>query len=228
MPKPGRRAGNQDTRAEIVDAARACFAEVGYDRATIRGIARRAKVDPALVHHYFEGKPSLFVEVLHLTRDPRAVMEELEHSGPRPDAGARLVTAFLQLFEPPTGGTTSPFVSLMQAMTASPAAADGLREFLMDRVWSRVGLDRDPDERELRRALVASQLFGVAWDRYLLRLEPFVSASLRQIATWVGPTLDHYMHGPLNGCRAPTSNFAAFSTTEVEKAAKLDSTGTGD
>jgi AcrR family transcriptional regulator len=200
MPRPGRRAGNRDTRAEILGAAQASFAEVGYDRSTIRGIARRAGVDPALVHHYFGGKPSLFVEVLHLSRDPRAVMEELEHSGPRPDAGSRLLVAFLDLFEPAEGHSPSPFVILMQAMTASPAAADGLREFLMDRVWSRVGLDRDPDERALRQGLVASQLFGVAWDRYLLRLEPFVSASPQQIATWVGPTLDRYMHGPLHGC----------------------------
>src|SRR5262249_50051334 len=97
--------------------------------------------------------------------------------------------------------------------------------FLMDRVWSRVGLDRDPDERALRRALVASQLFGAAWDRHLLRLEPFVSASLEQIATWVGPTLDHYMHGPLSDCPPRSPNLAAFSTTDVEKAAKLDPTG---
>ena len=44
------------TRDEILDAARDCFAERGFDRATIRDIAARAGVDPALVLHYFGSK----------------------------------------------------------------------------------------------------------------------------------------------------------------------------
>ncbi|HET8768799.1 MAG TPA: helix-turn-helix domain-containing protein, partial [Pedococcus sp.] len=53
MSPRGRRPGGADTRAGIVAAARAEFAENGYDATSLRAVARRAEVDPALVHHYF-------------------------------------------------------------------------------------------------------------------------------------------------------------------------------
>ena len=45
----GRRPGAPDTRAGILAAARAQFAAQGFTRTTIRGVAREAGVDPALV-----------------------------------------------------------------------------------------------------------------------------------------------------------------------------------
>lgn len=56
MSEPPRRRGpraGEDTRAAILAAARAEFARVGYDATSLRGVARLAGVDPALVHHYF-------------------------------------------------------------------------------------------------------------------------------------------------------------------------------
>ena len=64
MPRRGRRPGVSVSRATILAAARRYFAAVGYDRATIRAIARAAKVDPALVLHYFGTKETLFSEAL--------------------------------------------------------------------------------------------------------------------------------------------------------------------
>jgi DNA-binding transcriptional regulator YbjK len=70
MSPAGRRAGSPDTRAEILAAAREIFAESGYDRATIRQIAARAGVDPALVHHYFGTKDQLFSQSISLPFSP--------------------------------------------------------------------------------------------------------------------------------------------------------------
>ena len=78
MTPVGRRPGRGDTRAEIVDAARAAFTERGYDGASLRSIARDAGVDPSLVHHYFDGKAALFVAALDLPADPRAIKEQVE------------------------------------------------------------------------------------------------------------------------------------------------------
>jgi TetR/AcrR family transcriptional regulator, regulator of cefoperazone and chloramphenicol sensitivity len=46
-------------RARIRDAAVEHFAEYGVDRATIRGIARAARVSPGLVRHHFGSKDDL-------------------------------------------------------------------------------------------------------------------------------------------------------------------------
>ena len=53
------------TRRRILDAARGVFAEVGYERATIRGIAAAAGVDKSSVIQYFGTKQALFREAVH-------------------------------------------------------------------------------------------------------------------------------------------------------------------
>ena len=48
------------TRTAILDAARERFAADGYDRATIRAIARDANIDPSMVMRYYGNKEGLF------------------------------------------------------------------------------------------------------------------------------------------------------------------------
>ena len=259
MVEKGRRPGNPETRREIVEAARQAFVADGYDRTSLRRVAARAGVDPALIYHYFPGgKASLFAESMHLGTDPRRTVEEIGDRSEGVDAGggndvhadadadadvdadadgggagagggdageamghgAAVVLGFLRLWDadPPSSSAlmaaadavpavgTPSFVSLVQAVSASPSAADALREFLIDRVWSHTGDrdpgdrdpgDQDPGDQEIRRALFTSQLNGMAFTRYVLRLEPMASASPEQIAAWIGPTLDRYASGPL-------------------------------
>jgi AcrR family transcriptional regulator len=232
----GRRPGNRDTRADILDAARAEFARAGYASTSLRAIARRAGVDPALVHHYFDDKVTLFLEATQLPEDPARVPEEAASADGPP--GEHIVRGFLAMWDRPsseagaappgrrapvaarpstaTSGPTrrevepadgavaaawnSPFVRVAQAMCASPEAADAMREFIAERVWSRVqGPPGDSAARRQRRhALVASQLIGLAWARYVLRVEPLASASGEEVAQWVGPTIDRYMGGEVN------------------------------
>src|SRR6058998_3565863 len=63
MARTGRRPGDSGSRGRILAAAREAFASAGFDGATIRGIGRAAAVDPALVHHYFGSKETLFLSI---------------------------------------------------------------------------------------------------------------------------------------------------------------------
>ena len=201
MPR-GRRPGKADTRAEILAAADVAFAEDGYAEASLRGIAHRAGVDPALVHHYFDGKAALFVEVMGLPRDFREIRDEVDRApGSR---GSALVDRFLRYWdEEPREGRASSFHSFVQAVCSSDQAADSFKQFLVDRVWSQVARDPDDPEWLVRRSLIGSQLVGLGFQRYVLRLEPLVSAEPAEVARWVGPTIDRYMEGPLD--TAPTT-----------------------
>ncbi|HEX2418275.1 MAG TPA: helix-turn-helix domain-containing protein, partial [Micromonosporaceae bacterium] len=76
VARTGRRPGKPDTRQMILAAARDVFAEWGYDRASIRGIAAQAGVDPALVHHYFGNKDSLFQAAIQSPIDPGELLTE--------------------------------------------------------------------------------------------------------------------------------------------------------
>lgn len=195
MSAAGRRPGNADTRGEIVEAAKRVFAAKGYDGASLRGVAREAGVDPALVHHYFDGKAALFVAAMALPFDPRQVKE---HAASSEYSGARTIEGFLTMWDR-AEGTGSSFSSCMSAMAASPNVADAMREFVNERVWSVLRHKEGESEALKRRrtSMVSSQLMGLAFARYLLRVPPMSTASPKQIARWVGPTLDRYVTGPL-------------------------------
>jgi AcrR family transcriptional regulator len=195
MAGRGRRPGQADTRAEIVGAARSVFGEQGYVRASMRGIARRAGVDPALVHHYFTDKADLFVETMALPIDPKAVKEAVDAQG---FSGERLVERFLAQWERGPGSGSPAFVNMAQAMAASPEVADSMREFVVERIGLHGPPEEDEETRRRRRSLVSSQLLGIAWTRYVMRLEPMASASRAEVARWAGANIDRYTVGDLD------------------------------
>ena len=57
---PGSARKSERTRAAILKAAQELFAELGYARTTVRDIAARAAIDPAMVMRYFGSKDALF------------------------------------------------------------------------------------------------------------------------------------------------------------------------
>ncbi|MGD0602740.1 MAG: TetR family transcriptional regulator [Streptosporangiaceae bacterium] len=191
MRGPGRPPRDSGTRAAIIDAARAVFLEHGYNEATIRSVARRAEVDPALIYHYFTDKPTLYVSTLDLPADPRAIMKEVQLSTASP--GARLVDRFLAQWETGPGVPGQSFVTMAQAISSSPQAARSLREFLMDRVWSPRA--EEGEDARWRMVLISSQLMGLAWSRYIMRVEPLASAPRHEVAERLGPALERLMFG---------------------------------
>ena len=162
----------------------------------MRGIAKRAGVDPALVHHYFTDKSELFVETMALPMDPRKVQAQVAADS-HGFSGERLVERFLTQWEMGPPGQGSSFVTLVQAMAASPRTADTMREFLSDRLTPHGRPGDDDDTQRRRRALISSQLLGLAWVRYVMRVEPVASADRSEVARWVGPTIDHYANDDL-------------------------------
>src|SRR3954468_13618000 len=107
MARAGRRPGQTETREKILDAARHRFAELGYDGATIRGIAADAGVNAALLHHFFGSKQELFAATMNLPGNPAELVPSIL-AGPRSGIGERLVRAFLAVWAAPEGRT--PFV----------------------------------------------------------------------------------------------------------------------
>jgi AcrR family transcriptional regulator len=195
----GRRPGNADTRGEIVEAAKRVFAAKGYDGASLRAVAREAGVDPALVHHYFHGKASLFVAAMALPFDPAQVAGHALEASPDGTLGAGIVTGFLTMWDKAEGSGSS-FASCVAAMATSASVADAMREFVAERVWKGKPAMIDESEAKTirRRTLVSSQLMGLALTRYILRMAPISTASPAEIGRWAGPTLDAYLFGPMD------------------------------
>jgi AcrR family transcriptional regulator len=64
IPKQAR---SRRTRERTLEAAGACFEELGYDETTTAAIARRAGVAVGSVYDYFEDKRAILLELLHST-----------------------------------------------------------------------------------------------------------------------------------------------------------------
>jgi AcrR family transcriptional regulator len=143
----GRRPGNADTRGQILAAAREEFATNGYRGATIRAIAARSQVDPALVHHYFGPKRQLFVETLQLPFDPTQLVSAAA-DGPRRETGERLARALLAVWASDTGRAT--MQSMLRSALTDPESLDVYREFMFDTVLRPIADAVASDEAPLR------------------------------------------------------------------------------
>lgn len=195
MSPRGRRPGGVDTRQAILAAARVDFAEQGYDGTSLRGIARRAEVDPALVHHYFGGKPQLFAAVMDIPADPAALISAVVN-GPRDQVGESLVRTFLAVWDSDAGRQR--FQALVRAAVTHEEATRMLREFLTREVFGRVVRELSSDgERpaglEVRAGLAASQMIGLAMMRYIVEVPAVVDATHDELAALVGPTIQRYL-----------------------------------
>lgn len=186
----GRPAGGTDARTKIVDAARAAFAERGYDGATIRRIAGDAGVDPALVHHYFGNKESLFGEVVQFPVPPAEMVARVLADGPE-HAGERVARTFLGLGDNPA--TRTALIAMLRSALASPASATMLREFLTRVPLSKVTAALDGPDARLRVELAMSHVIGLLISRYVLRLEPLASATQDEVLAYLAPTLQRYL-----------------------------------
>jgi len=192
MARTGRRPGTGGTRERILAAARSDFGKGGYEGTTIRGIAAQAKVDPALVMHYFESKDGVFRAAVQFPVDPAEFIPRLVAPGLE-GLGERLVRFFVETWDSPAG---SPFLGLIRSVVGNEDAADQLREFVTREVLGRLAHALQLDQPKLRAALVASQLVGLAMLRYVVRVEPLASARADDVVAWLGPTLQRYLTDP--------------------------------
>jgi AcrR family transcriptional regulator len=192
--RSGRRPGDSGTRDAILDAAKDSFAASGYDATTIRGVARAAGVDPALVHHFFGTKQELFGAAMELPVDPATLLPALLAGGPD-GLGERLVRTFLAVWDATPG--QAPMLALVRSAAANEQAAGLLREFITHSGLGPLARAAAPDRPELRATLVASQVMGLAMARYVVHVEPLATADADALAPLIGPTLQRYLTGEL-------------------------------
>jgi hypothetical protein len=116
---PGPRSSTQPVRS---------FSAKGCDASSLGVIARLAEVDPALVHHYVQGKSHLFAETMSLPVRPDELIGAVL-DGPRDQVGERLARALFLLWDAPRAGSASSR-SCRCRMPWTPCARSRLRSML--------------------------------------------------------------------------------------------------
>lgn len=193
--RPSRTAGDTgpDARTRILDAARTEFAERGYDKTSMRGVAKAAGVDPALVHHYFGTKDDVFTAAIEMSFEPALVLPAIL-SGPGDDLGERLARYFIGVWENPA--TRKPLLAIIRSALTHETAASLLRGFVLSRLLERVAAELDVPDPTFRAELAAGHMIGIAMLRYVVKAEPLASADPETIIAMVAPTLQRYLSAP--------------------------------
>ncbi|GAA3065114.1 TetR family transcriptional regulator [Streptomyces roseofulvus] len=177
-------------RERILEAARTQFAERGYDKTSVRGIAKAAGVDPALVHHYFGTKDEVFAAAIEVSFEPALVVPAII-GGPREAVGERLARFFIGVWENPV--SRAPLLAIIRSAVTHEAAATVLRSFVLRRLLERIAADLAVPDPEFRAELAASHMIGIVILRYVIRVEPLASADPERIVAEVAPTLQRYL-----------------------------------
>lgn len=195
MPKPiapGPRDERGVLAARILDQARAAFAEFGYAGTTIRAIARAADVDPALVHHYYGTKENLLDAATTL---PQAFLDQIITAWQTPSAelGEQLVRQMLANWQNP--GHSQVLRAVVQIAGNEPAIREKLRTIVERSMMGPSAQALSEDERLLRSSLIASQLMGLAFMRFIWKIEPLASMADDDVVSAVAPTIQRYLGG---------------------------------
>jgi AcrR family transcriptional regulator len=189
MARTGRRPGSGDTRADILASARAQFGAKSFHQATIRGIAAEARVDPALVHHYFGTKEDLFAASIDLPLRPTDIADVLLAGGLE-SVGRNVATLFFSMWE--NTETRDPLMAMLRGAFDNEQGAAVLREFFGSALLGRVAPQIGGPNAELRVSLAVSHLVGVAVLRYVIGFPSLVKVPVEQLIETLSPRIQAY------------------------------------
>jgi AcrR family transcriptional regulator len=173
-----------ETQDRILRAARRLFAKHGYENTTIRAVASAADIHPSMVMRYFDSKEGLFAAAAELDLQ----IPDLG-AAKRDEIGARLVRHFLDQWE--AGASELPVV-LRASATNSLAQARVIKIF-KEQVAPAIARLVPSERQEECAALISSQLLGLAFTRYVLRLPPVVSLPRDVLERRIGAALQGYL-----------------------------------
>jgi AcrR family transcriptional regulator len=178
------------SRETVLSAAKQRFATEGYEKTTLRAIARDAHVDPSMVLYLFGSKEELFRESLRLILDPEVLAAAMTDGDG--DIGSRMVRAYMRIWEAPDMGASMRL--MLQSATSNSDAHEAFRDFMQNYVLTAVsGVLGGGEQARLRAMLAASQLVGVAILRYVMQVPPLATLSGDEIVRLIAPTLTRYL-----------------------------------
>ena len=184
------------SRDVVLAAAKQRFAREGYEKTTLRSIARDAHVDPSMVLYLFGSKAELFRESLRLIVDPDVLVAALTgRDDPDGDVGTRMVRTYLRIWESPETGAS--MVAMLQSATSNSDAHEAFREFMQSYVLTAVsGALGGGEQARLRAMLAATNLVGTAVLRYVMQVPPLSSLPIDDVVTLVAPAVTRYLTAP--------------------------------
>ncbi len=189
LTKSARSRNAEETRADLLAAARLRFARDGFDAISLRDIAADVGVNVALIPRYFGSKEGLFQAVVAFDRSRLA---QAMH-GPPEHLAERLLKNVLV---DPAGSDHDLFVTLLRS-SDYPPAAEYIRT-LLDLLSADLAAQTTAPDAELRADLVAALITGIVVLRRLVGKTPLAEATADALL----PSFQHVLSALLPGVGA--------------------------
>jgi AcrR family transcriptional regulator len=188
--RSGRRPGDSGTREQILEAALHLFADRGYARTTIRAIADKAGVDPALVHHFFTNKEGVFDAAVNSSFSVSAAFDGMPIADDATSEAIWLAHTYFDFWE--NEQTRYAMTAIYRAGLADSVTSDMLRSRIeaSTKAWTSSTGYKDVAESEARAALASGHIIGLAILRYVLKVQPLAEMSYEEFISWVVPALE--------------------------------------
>jgi AcrR family transcriptional regulator len=177
----------RQTEDRILEAARRMFADVGYERTTIRAVAAAAGVDGGLVMHYFRSKEGLFA------RAASFAPEEAPTGGPGEVAEQLLDSLARRLDGEPVAS-----LAVLRSMLTHDDAAEDFRAAAAPRLEQLTAALPGADAR-LRAGIIGAITHGILIERYLLKLGGLETADPQAIVALLRPCFRLLAEGDAEG-----------------------------
>ncbi|XVU22341.1 TetR family transcriptional regulator [Actinoplanes sp. CA-054009] len=183
-PAPRRTRDPVRKQAAILAAARAVFAERGYENATIREIARRAGVTHGLVVLHFSSKEQLFVAAT--TPDPEALFKGVldDDVAKLPE---RIAASFVHRMESSEGA--DPVIALIRSAAGDQEAAKALLNTIRQTAVDGYATILETPDLPARVDTMGAYLIGIAFSRYVLAEGPVATMPLDELITRMTGTI---------------------------------------
>lgn len=196
----------QATRGAILEAARACFTEAGYEHVGIRDVAARAGVNGALVIRYFGSKMQLFAQAFA----GRFLLDQLSNGGPLD--GERIAQAVLKKEVYPGRFDV---VSALVRSAPDPQAAAILKKGLEEEFIKPLAASLRGAQARQRAALITAYLLGLAIARDVMGVTALADSPDKALVALVAPVIQSYMDEA--GLRTPAKARLGARTTANRK-----------
>ena len=193
------------TEAAILAAAREQFAELGFERTTIRSVALSVGVDPALVMQYYGNKEALFGAAAQWHSDHQRILAATPDS-----LASAALEDLLSKFEDAEDRDAA--IALLRSCLTHPSATAVMRDEVMCERAAAVTQALQGPDAELRAALFGACMIGLGMARYLIELEPLAGASHADVLRLMGPVLQALVDPPA------TSTFGSPASEEQASA----------
>lgn len=182
------------TRERILAVAQREISERGIDGVSIRTVARLAGVDPRLVRHYFGSRERLLLFAVQIGEDPHALARHVCEGSPR-TLGRRVARALLEHWDNPR--LSMPYRARLSAALTNEDIGELMLDEFATGFFGTVAKLSSPNRPELRAALAATEVVGLAMCRYLVADPVLTEAEQDDLVRILGRTIQHYLTGEL-------------------------------